>query len=552
MRIIVCSHQCSEEVHWRRNYPVYLAELMKKKMQVGFASNSGAWNSLPTHSSIYTMMTYLSLLFKGLPFEARIGSSPDYNQQPLNSFEWRKTIFGMVTNMGICQAKPYTLRGGPSTKLEKRLFKAWQLDNHSKNSLISSKPDRAYICTISGVIRGTVTISLVQTKSSNCQIIHLLLRQDKRGRNHTTTGLAFVEANYEALGSLLSEDSDKEREVEPSPEPTRAATSPLRSKEESRVKRNTEGRRPLEEAPRGNKGQSMILPLLLAAHLGKGENGQPLQSSLTSAYEGEGLPNNIGGNLPSNAYVCIPKRVCVYHTKLDMCCLEPYGFSNTFCALDGGLSSLIWTKNAFGSYDRKGGPYNFLHLFEGTIRMQKQLMPVACHMFTYTLKDFARIWWNSQKACSILDYKDLKAKFRSHFSQQKKFTNSYLAVHNIKKSFSHGLRTKSLVEHLSTDLPSTHKGLIKKTYTWVEAREVATNGGLSDRRDSFERSKRSSWENNKGLKNKDRFSPYRGPNHGLLSSLSKSPNEILATEKAARSFEPPPNMFGSKPSRDMS
>ncbi|GKB92654.1 hypothetical protein Tco_0964926 [Tanacetum coccineum] len=70
-----------------------------------------------------------------------------------------------------------------------------------------------------------------------------------------------------------------------------------------------------------------------------------------------------------------------------------------------------------GSYDGKRDPDNFLHLFEGAIRMQKWLMPVACHMFTYTLKDFARIWWNSQKASSILNYEDLKAKFRSHFSQ---------------------------------------------------------------------------------------------------------------------------------------
>ncbi|GJY73716.1 reverse transcriptase domain-containing protein [Tanacetum coccineum] len=235
-----------------------------------------------------------------------------------------------------------------------------------------------------------------------------------------------------------------------------------------------------------------------------------------------------------------------------------------------------------GSYDGKGDPYNFLHLFKGAIRMQKWLMPVACHMFTYTLKDFARIWWNSQKTGSILNYEDLKAKFRSHFSQQKKFTKTHLAVHNIKQregestrafitrytddtlqilglheeqrisGFVHGLRTRSLVEHLSMNLPSTYKGLMEKTYTWVEAREVATNGASNDRRDSFERSKKSSWDNNRGQKNKDRFSPYRGSNHGLLPSLLKSPKEILATEKAARSFEPPPKMFGSKRTRDTS
>ncbi|GKA11016.1 reverse transcriptase domain-containing protein [Tanacetum coccineum] len=194
-----------------------------------------------------------------------------------------------------------------------------------------------------------------------------------------------------------------------------------------------------------------------------------------------------------------------------------------------------------GSYDGKGYPDNFLHLFEGAIRMQKWLMLVACHMFTYALKDSTRIRWNSQKAGSILDYEDLKAKFQSHFSQQKKFTKTHLAVHNIIQregestrafitrytndtlqilglheeqrilGFVHGLRTRSLVEHLSTDLPSTYKGLMEKTYTWVKAREVATNGASSDRRDSFESSKKSFWDNNRGQKNKHKFSPYRGP-----------------------------------------
>ncbi|GKE84849.1 hypothetical protein Tco_1558591 [Tanacetum coccineum] len=183
--------------------------------------------------------------------------------------------------------------------------------------------------------------------------------------------------------------------------------------------------------------------------------------------------------------------------------------------------------------------------------MQKWLMPLACHMFTYTLKDFARILWNSQKTGSILNYEDLKAKFWSHFSQQKKFTKTHLAILGLHEEqqisgFVHGLRTRSLVEHLSTDLPSTYKGLMEKTYTWVEAKEVATNGVSNDQRDGFERSKKISWDNNRGQKNKDKLSPYRGPNHGLLPSLSKSLREILAMEKAARSFEPPSKMFKNK------
>ncbi|GJT54925.1 hypothetical protein Tco_0989979 [Tanacetum coccineum] len=39
------------------------------------------------------------------PLRARIGSSPNYTLKPSNSFEWRKTIFDMVTSIGIRNAK---------------------------------------------------------------------------------------------------------------------------------------------------------------------------------------------------------------------------------------------------------------------------------------------------------------------------------------------------------------------------------------------------------------------------------------------------------------
>ncbi|GJX86461.1 reverse transcriptase domain-containing protein [Tanacetum coccineum] len=58
---------------------------------------------------------------------------------------------------------------------------------------------------------------------------------------------------------------------------------------------------------------------------------------------------------------------------------------------------------------------------------------------------------------------------------------------------------------------------MEKTYTWIEAKEVAFNGAPNDKRDNF-----------------------------------KSPREILATEKVARSFEQPPRMLGRKRLRDMS
>ncbi|GJZ73578.1 hypothetical protein Tco_0637724 [Tanacetum coccineum] len=137
--------------------------------------------------------------------------------------------------------------------------------------------------------------------------------------------------------------------------------------------------RPSKEAPRGNGSQSVSLPPLLAAHLGRGENGQPLHSSLTSAYGGQALLNNIGGNLPSNGAI-------LNHVGL----VTPVVRWIKDYPLPDGLKM----PSHIGSYNGKGDPDNFLHLIEGAIQMQKWLMPVACHMFTYTLKDSARIWWN--------------------------------------------------------------------------------------------------------------------------------------------------------------
>ncbi|GJW87075.1 hypothetical protein Tco_0162415 [Tanacetum coccineum] len=55
------------------------------------------------------------------------------------------------------------------------------------------------------------------------------------------------------------------------------------------------------------------------------------------------------------------------------------------CPLPDGLKM----PNHIGTYDEKRDPDNYLHTFVGTIWMQKWLMPVACHMFTYILRDSA-------------------------------------------------------------------------------------------------------------------------------------------------------------------
>nr|GEW22299.1 reverse transcriptase domain-containing protein [Tanacetum cinerariifolium] len=139
----------------------------------------------------------------------------------------------------------------------------------------------------------------------------------------------------------------KNRETTP---PPRMRFEEAPNMEGDRIERKIEGDGPLELRARENGSQGMSLCPLLAAHLGRYENGQALQSSLTSVYGGHQSSINISRNLPPN----------------------------------------------------------------GAIHMQKWVMPVTCHMFTYTRKDSARIWWNNEKSAVIMSLTDINASLTEH------------------------------------------------------------------------------------------------------------------------------------------
>ncbi|GJU74873.1 hypothetical protein Tco_1266278 [Tanacetum coccineum] len=147
-------------------------------------------------------------------------------------------------------------------------------------------------------------------------------------------------------------------------------------------------------------------------------------------------------------YLCTMGPYPTGYVTLFVCWIEDY-------PLPDGLKM----PSHVGSYDEKGDPDNFLHLFEGAIHMQKWLMPVA----SSKRGSHRRIW---------------------QFIASKK--------------------EKERVSELSPlDLPSTYKGLMEKTYICIEAREVATNEALNDRKDNFERSRKSSEDNGRGHKSRD-------------------------------------------------
>ncbi|GKC80728.1 putative reverse transcriptase domain-containing protein, partial [Tanacetum coccineum] len=329
-------------------------------------------------------------------------------------------------------------------------------------------------------LRGGPSTKLEQRSNGQTDILHIY--------QGLPTKIEIVIRNEDLQTELeyCSEDYDEEREMELRSEPRREATPVLRL-------------RPLETEAREVENRRANLPPLLVSHLGKTKtaftnssipsyNG-PMNPTVTpaSSYPFYTQPVYAPPTMPAYLNLAGPFAYFAGFVTPFVCWIEEYP-----------LPDRLKMPSYIGSYDGKGDPDNFLHLFEGAIHTQKWLMLVACHMFTYTLKDSARIWWNSQKIGSILNYEDLKAKFQLHFNQQKKFTKTHLAVHNIKQregestrafitrytndtlqilglheeqqisGFVHRLRTRSLVEHLSTDLPSTYKGLMEKTYTWVE------------------------------------------------------------------------------------
>ncbi|GKE25929.1 hypothetical protein Tco_1441313 [Tanacetum coccineum] len=298
------------------------------------------------------------------------------------------------------------------------------------------------------------------------------------------------------------------------------------------------------------------LPLLLVAHLGRNENGQSLQSTLTSMYGGNQPSTNLGGNLTPNVCPITSIRATLFKPKevtpplegpplvtligdtpnrllraiMDLVIMGPY---STGCVTpfvywieDYPFPDGLEMPSHVGSYDGKGDPENYLHLFEGAICMRNRQY--------------------------------LKEKFWSHFSQQKKFMKTHFAVHNIEQRDVESTRafvTRYKDDTLQIlDLPTTYKGLMEKTYTRIEAKEIATNIALSDHIEDFDKfTKGFSWDNNKGRKkNMDMFSPYKGSNPELLVNLSKSPREILATDMAAKAFEQHPCMVENRRSCDMS
>nr|GEV52027.1 reverse transcriptase domain-containing protein [Tanacetum cinerariifolium] len=279
------------------------------------------------------------------------------------------------------------------------------------------------------------------------------------------------------------------------------------NREGSRRERNAEGIRPSKTKAENRR---VNLPSLLAAHLGRNKSGQPLRSSLTFVQGGhQPLTNMGGGNLLHNgmflshhAQPFIPSSLRT-PTRLVPIHVNPY--SQPSRGLVNGQTP------SFPFQTQIGNPPT-----RGTLNIHPQ--GGICHRPSPTMVYLHTIGSFTDSTGSVTPF--------VHWIEDYPFPDRLKMPSHIGSYDGKGDPDNFL--HL-------FEGAIR-----MQKWEI------------FERSRKSSWDNNQGPKGRDRFSPYRRPNQELLSNLFKSPKEIIATEKAARSFEQLPRMFGSRRSRDMS
>ncbi|GJX59225.1 hypothetical protein Tco_0290615 [Tanacetum coccineum] len=293
---------------------------------------------------------------------------------------------------------------------------------------------------------------------------------------------AFVEANYEVLASLLrdarryvhnedlhtkldyySEDYDEEREMEPRPVRARETThflrtgSPmfkdigeglynfkiLRTEMGAGLKGNPMAR-PSEQRIENGRSRGGNHPSLLAAHLGRSENGQPLQSTLTSGY---------GGNQPSTNSRGISLLMSSFVEAI----------------IDGSLFPVRDARRYVHNEDLHTKLDYYSEDYDEEREMEPR--PVRARETTHFLRTGSPMFEDIGEG--LYNFKILRTEMGAGLKGNPMARPSEQRVENGWKilrlheehciyGFVHGLKTRSLVEFLSTDLPTTYKGLMGK------------------------------------------------------------------------------------------
>ncbi|GJY26809.1 DNA-directed DNA polymerase [Tanacetum coccineum] len=315
----------------------------------------------------------------------------------------------------------------------------------------------------------------------------------------TTPYRLLYEANYEVLESLLR-DRRRQVRIEDLPLSWTTIVRNMMRRERDGAKTN------IEDAPDRDETYS-----------GRSENGQPLQSTLTSGYGANQPSTNSGGNIsPSgmclshNAPPFIPNSLQPLTSGHIPIYVNPYSQPSANMTYNQPSGYSFRTQGGNPSF---GGPLAY-HPYEGYTSQAPMrnygpnyngplyplnVPPNSYPFYTKTTNPLPNepvypnhgptglfvdstscmtpfVYWIED--CPLPD----RLKIPSHVGSYngKGDPNNYLHLFEGAIRMQNGKclqKTRSLVEFFSTGLPTAYKGLIEKTYTWIAVKKVSTNGG---------------------------------------------------------------------------
>ncbi|KAI3695243.1 hypothetical protein L1987_78235 [Smallanthus sonchifolius] len=238
------------------------------------------------------------------------------------------------------------------------------------------------------------------------------------------------------------------------------------------------------------------------------------------------------------------------------------------------------------TYNGTDDPEDHLHVFSGATGVERWTNAECCHMFMQTLIGSARLWFSSLPERSIDSFDDLNKKFLANFTQLKKYTKDVVVLYQIKQKEDEGLRSfidrykkeglsyegatekmrvsgfmnavrpKQLIEDLNKNIPQTIDEALERAEAYLKGKEALQN---------MESKRRDPWKSHHSSGSKSKFHSfverrtnrhrdsrktddrYRPPYHKstpekekhiAFTALTKTPEEIMATEEARYSFRP--------------
>ncbi|MFS7939180.1 putative retrotransposon gag domain-containing protein [Helianthus anomalus] len=251
--------------------------------------------------------------------------------------------------------------------------------------------------------------------------------------------------------------------------------------------------------------------------------------------------------------------------------------------------------SGFDRYDGTRDPEDHLHAFRGAGQLGRWPMPVWCHMFVQTLTEGARLWFDSLPPGGIDSYEELSEKFLRNFGQQRKVVKNPNEILHIRQrdneridqymerfvkesmningvpevmkinSFINGLKHAQLCEKLGEEFPHSFDNLMDRVRAYVRGKDTVNKANETDvtpRRvtpttkppdKGTPYSRKPAFDRMMHDRVRPSYSPYRPRGRGPtlypdnFTPLTKTPSEILATERVKNSFpRPPPIIPGSK------